>query len=279
MVGDGEASARTATATTAGTRPWPGWVQTAAAGMALGLLAFELDLATLFSYWGDRSPLAVVVALAGAVLFVSRWRALAEGLFVVLLAAWLAAAFTPLVPALASGLVRRDAPETGDAVFVFASRLQEDGEATSAALSRLLSGFALVTEGRAPRLVLSELPAPSPSYAAFARSLASRLGLRVEVLAIGPVRRTRDEARLLAALARERGWRRVVAVSDPYHSRRACGALEGFGLLVACQPSAETRYDVERLERADERLAAFAAVLHERVGLLYYALRGWLAKP
>ncbi len=277
MDGEGEASARTATAD--GTRPWPGFVQAAAAGMALGLLAFELDLATLFSYWGDRSPLAVLVALAGSALFVSRWRALAQGLFVVLLAAWLAAAFTPLVPALASGLVRRDAPEAADAVFVFASRLQEDGEATSASLSRLLSGVALVTEGRAPRLVLSELPAPSPSYAGFARALAGRLGLRVEVLAIGPVRRTRDEARLLAALARERGWRRVVAVTDPYHSRRACAALETEGLLVTCAPSVETRYDVERLERADERLAAFAAVLHERVGLHYYALRGWLAKP
>jgi uncharacterized SAM-binding protein YcdF (DUF218 family) len=256
-----------------------GGLRAAAAGTALGLLAFELDLATLASYWGERAPLAVLVALVGSALFASRWRSLGEAAFVVLLASWLAAAFTPLVPALAAGLVRRDAPGAGDAVFVFASRLQEDGEPTSASLSRLLSGMAIVTEGRAPRLVLSELPPPGPSYAGLARTLGGRLGLRLEVLSFGPVRRTRDEARLLAELARERGWRRVIAVTDPLHSRRACSALEAEGLRVSCAPSLETRFDVERFERADERLAAFPSVLHERAGLLYYALRGWLGPP
>lgn len=253
-----------------------GGLGAASAGAAVGLLVFELDLATLASYWGDRAPVAVLTGLVAAALFASRWRALAQAAFVALAATWLAAAFTPLVPMLASGLVRRDAPEAGDAAFVLASRLQEDGEPTSASLSRLLSGIAIVAEGRAPRLVVSELPPPSPSYAALARALGGRLGLRLEVLSFGPVRRTRDEARLLAGRARERGWRRVVAVTDPLHSRRACAALEAEGLRVSCAPSPETRFDVERFERADERLAAFPSVLHERAGLLYYALRGWI---
>ena len=93
------------------------------------------------------------------------------GLAVALLALlWSVVAFTPLTSWLAEGLVRRDRVEAADAVFVFASRVQEDGDPTSDAMSRLLKGVELVAAGHAPRLVVSEVPPPAGAYAPLARA-------------------------------------------------------------------------------------------------------------
>jgi uncharacterized SAM-binding protein YcdF (DUF218 family) len=102
-----------------------------------------------------------------------------------------------------------------------------------------------------------------------------RLGVSADVITVGPVRRTRDEAVAVAALCRERGWSRLVLVTSPVHTRRAAAAFEREGLSVFVSPSLETRFDWETLDRPDQRLEAFGAILHERVGLWYYAWRGW----
>ncbi len=65
-----------------------------------------------------------------------------------------------------------------DAVFVFGSRLQTDGEPTQDAMSRLLKGLELVAEGRAPRLVVSELYPPSKRLRADRSGVGE--GLRAE---------------------------------------------------------------------------------------------------
>ena len=55
-------------------------------------------------------------------------------------------------------------------------------------------------------------------------------------------------------------------------------AVEHEGLSVVCSPSAETNFDIKGLTRSDGRRLAFSAALHERIGLLLYGWRGWLAK-
>jgi len=70
----------------------------------------------------------------------------------------------------------------------------------------------------------------------------------------------------------------VILVTSPYHTRRACAAVEHEGLSVVCSPSAETNFDIKGLTRSDGRRLAFSAALHERIGLLLYGWRGWLAK-
>jgi hypothetical protein len=143
----------------------------------------------------------------------------------------------------------------------------------------MFGALALYPGGRREPLIVTEAEPPSPSHARLARETAALLGLRVEVLSVGPVRNTRDEANMLADLCRERGWKRVVLVTSPLHSLRGALALEGQGLEVASVPAAETRYDLESLDRPGERLIAFADALHERAGLLYYRFRGYLAAP
>jgi uncharacterized SAM-binding protein YcdF (DUF218 family) len=251
---------------------WAGFV----AGALAGFFARDLDLPTLVSYWGDLVPLVVATALVGAALGATRLRRLVPALAVALGLLWGLVAFTPLVGVLTADLPRRDPLRHADAVFVLSSDLQKDGELTALAESRLLHGLELVGQGQAARLVVSELPAPTPSYAAAARGLAERLRLAPELIVVGPVRTTRDEAVLLGRLCRQRGWSRLLVVTSPLHSRRACAAIEHEGVQVVSSPAPETRYDLETLDRADARLQAFGAWLHERAGLIVYRRSGWI---
>ena len=251
------------------------------AGAALGTLggffARDLDLLTLVSYGGDRTPIVAAGAVMGALVWLTPLRRLLGALVAVLGLAFAAVAFTPLCAWMYDGLPRRDALAPADAVFVSASRIQGDGELTTTALSRLVRGLEVIGAGHAPRLILSELRPPQRSYAAVARPLMQRLGLHAELLVVGPVDNSHDEAVAVAALGRARGIHRLVLVTSPTHSRRAAATLEHEGMLVVSSPCMETRFDLERLDRADERLGAFGNLLHERVGLLVYARRGWIA--
>jgi uncharacterized SAM-binding protein YcdF (DUF218 family) len=240
----------------------------AAIGAAAGFIARDLAVDSMASFW-------VPWALIGAALWTGRWRFLVSGTAGVLLALWLAVAFTPLVPRLARPLVRRDAAAAADAVLVLSSRVQSDGEPSAAALSRLVHGLALVRETPVGRLIVTEMAATASPHAALARQLAGRLGIAAEIITVGPVRRTRDEAVEVSALCRQRGWRRLLVVTSPTHSRRACATVAHEGLEVVCSPALETEFDVETLDRPSERLVAFRSVLHEWAGIWYYHRKGW----
>jgi hypothetical protein len=66
--------------------------------------------------------------------------------------------------------------------------------ASSVAMSRLLGGLELLGEGFATRLVLSELPLPWPRYRDAAQKIMGPLGMSQEILVVGPVLNTHDEA-------------------------------------------------------------------------------------
>jgi hypothetical protein len=75
--------------------------------------------------------------------------------------------------------------------------------------ARVAVGRQLVREGAAPQLVLSS-------------GCPSEPGLAPGVLRFTPVPfNTRGEARAVARLVREHGWRSVIVVTSGYHVRRA----------------------------------------------------------
>jgi len=248
------------------------------AGALAGVIVDDLGLTSTVSFWGDPGPLVAGCALGGALLWRTPGRWLVSAMTAALGVLWLLVAFTPLAGWLAHDLVRRDPPAPADVVFVTASSIHANGELTSIAMSRLLHGLELVAEHQAPALVLSDLKGPYPSYTGAAKPLLERFGIVTELLTAGPNENTRDEALSLARICRERGWQRVIVVTSPYHSRRACGAVEHEGLSVVCSPSIETNYNLKGLDRSDARRRAFSAAIHERIGLWLYAWRGWLAK-
>lgn len=243
-------------------------------GAASGFLAESLGLHGAVSYWGPRAPVIAGITALSAVLWGTRLRALLGFMAGALGLLWLAVAFTPFTSWMAQGLVRRDSLREADAIVVLASRIQKDGELTPPAMSRLLHGLELLADGHAPRLVLTEIRSPSRSYAEPARALMSALHLEGELIAVGPVYNTHDEARAVARLFVERNLKSLILVTSPTHTRRAAASFEGQGLTVMASPAVETLFDLETLDSADDRLRAFGSVLHERLGLWLYAFRG-----
>ena len=246
------------------------------AGGLVGLVAVDLDLPALVSFHGDRSAFVPLTAATFALLWLSPLRWVAGAAVAVAGALWLAVAFTPLTAWVADGLVRRDERQAGDAIFVFGSSIQMDGDPAPDAVSRLLRGIELVAEGRATRLVVSEIPPPAGRQTPLARAWLERFAGRGEVFTVGPIRNTREEALAVADLCRREGWTTVLAVTSPTHARRAAAALEREGLRVVAIPSIETRFDLEQLDRPGDRREAFGTLVHERVGLLVYRWRGWI---
>jgi uncharacterized SAM-binding protein YcdF (DUF218 family) len=247
-----------------------------AVGGVAGFVVVDLNLPSLVSYFGDRSYVLLAIAALSGLAWLTPLRWLVASGAVLLAVFWLAVGFTPLTSRLAEGLVRRDPVENADAVFVFASRIQEDGDPTTDAMSRLLKGVELMAEGRAPVLIVSEVPPPAGSYTPLARAWLATFARRGEVLQVGRITNTHDEAVALARLGRERGIRRVLAVTSPTHTRRAAAALEKQGLVAIAVPAVETNFDLERLRFPGDRRRAFSVIAHEQVGLLVYRRRGWI---
>jgi uncharacterized SAM-binding protein YcdF (DUF218 family) len=249
-----------------------------AVGALAGSLARDLDLLAAASFWGDRLVMVVAGAAVGALLWATRLRPLVAAAAGGLGLLWLAAAYTPLSARLAAGLVRADPPGPAEAVLVLSSRLQQDGEPTPESASRLLRGLELLADGQATTLVLTEKPAPLARYEPLARAFMQRFGLRQELLTVGPVETTRDEALAAARLCRERGWKRLLVVTSPTHTRRACATVESEGIEVVCVPAVEVRFDLENLDRPQDRMTLFGQVLHERAGYWVYVRRGWIVR-
>jgi uncharacterized SAM-binding protein YcdF (DUF218 family) len=248
-------------------------------GLMLGLIVKELDLTTIVSFFGERNFVVVACAIVIALAWMTRLRSIVILGAISAALVWLAVGFTPLTAYMARDLVRRDPLTKADAVFVLASSLQRDSELTTSAMSRLLHGLELLGEGWAERLILTELPEPAPRYREAACRIMDHLGLENEVIALGPVQNTHDEAVLVAELARDYGFERLLVVTSPSHSTRASAALEAQGIRVVSSPAQQTRFDLEDLafmRTSDGRHRAFGPLLHEHVGIFYYRLRGWI---
>jgi uncharacterized SAM-binding protein YcdF (DUF218 family) len=239
-------------------------------------VAVDMGLPSLVSWWGDWTYIVLAAAFGGTVVWLTPLRRLGVWAVGLLCAFWLVVAFSPLTVWMKHGLVRQDPIQAGDAVFVFGSSVQPDDEPTPKSMARLLRGLELVADGRAGHLVVSEIPAPWGRSAPIARGWVTRFAPRAEVLVVGPVRNTRDEAVAVKALFEERGWTRVLAVTSPTHTRRAAAALEAQGLEVVAVPAVETEFDLEGLGFPRDRREAFGALAHEWLGLYVYRQRGWI---
>jgi uncharacterized SAM-binding protein YcdF (DUF218 family) len=111
---------------------------------------------------------------------------------------------------------------------------------------RVTEAAAVVTAGYGQWLVGTNytlnLPGIRDDYAALVRREAVWHGVPEErvVTAPEPVETTYDEARAVRRLASEQGWRSVILVTDPYHTRRARlifeDVLRGTGIVVAAHP-------------------------------------------
>jgi len=192
--------------------------------------------------------------------------------------------FTPLNQRLVNQLVVDEAPQKADLIVVLGGGMHcGTGQLEGTSLARLEKGLELWRVGFAPRITLSDTVGeifgdgncPSLGIVAQQRVRALYPDGGPEVVLLPQMRTTRTEAQAVAEVVRERGWRRVLLVTTPTHSRRSVGTFRNLGLEVVSVVSSEPRFDMALTKPAD-RLRALTPVTREYLGLLMYGLRGWL---
>lgn len=231
-------------------RAWRRWTTTGLAA-ALGLLAlwdahsFWRLLATNAVDSGFPIPLSLFVA---ALLGVIGAGALTAGATPPRLRPWIAATTLallalglPLAQMVCFGYTdyRRDA----DAIVVLGAAVRADGAPSHALEDRILTGCRLYHEGRAPVVVMSGGPGAGGHHEVDTmRRVAMEHGVPdAAILLDHDGVNTKATAVNVVALARARGWGRILAVSHFYHLPRIKMAVGRRGLRVFTVPAEEPR--------------------------------------
>ncbi len=183
--------------------------------------------------------------------------------------------------------------ETGDAVILLGggagySKTDPLGVNYNEASDRIFTAMEIVRLGKSPVLVLggSGDPTESPDTGegnTVKRWLEKNLAAKVEMLELSISGSTRDEAVKCAALATERGWKRVFLVTSGYHMRRAEATFRTAGLPVVPVGCDFIRSGMPNKSPFNPlpwppgvELSSLYA--HEQAGWTVYRMRGWI-KP
>lgn len=148
----------------------------------------------------------------------------------------------PTLSAIGSYLIVDDGLRVADAVVVLSGDYGH---------KRLEAGLAAVRQGTADRIiVLMDLPTDS-NQTAIVRRDVGRAGIDARRLIVtGDVHSTAEDAARAADIMRRYGWRTAVAVTSPYHTRRAAWAFRRvwapLGLSASFHPSGEAAFHRQR---------------------------------
>ena len=261
----------------------PAW-RVRLAGVLLGVAITQL--AAALGVWSTLGLSITVARLlcvtAGALLATGTVGVWLWGIAGSLAAVLLVVSYTPVVKPLYPVFVRHDgdAAQPVDAIVVLSGSVTSEGRVTGQALDRLLMGIAEARRRRVADLALSVVADDDDPTVATSerdqRELVQAFAPELTVRFVRDVHATRDEALSFAALARTHRWQRVLVITSPSHTRRACGALERAGLSVQCLPAVSRSYGPSRLDSPEDRRLAFGDVLYETAATLLYRSRDWM---
>ena len=252
----------------------------AALGAVFWLLLFTLGVPWVFHIGGFDGMLPS--AIAGAVLALTRWRWIPRSLVASLSLMMLIVAYTPLVAGPASSLVRNDPlPHTADAIMVLSAGTNDDGTISPQALDRLLSGLELYNHGIAPVLMVSREAYIVDGHVVTSRADQERIASLSQIalsslVVAGITHNTHDEAIRARDVFRARHWKRIVVVTSPFHTRRACATFERAGVPVSCRASLSRDLGLGDLSSPDGRVKIFQVLLYETLGAIRYRQLGWI---
>lgn len=278
------ASSGAATRAPVTTKPAPSRSRRAVDGAVLGV-AFWLLLLVFGVPWifhiGGFAGLWPSMAL-GILIALTRWRRVLLAVVVAMCVLLLAIGYTPLIVEPSRSLIRNDPlPPNADAIVVLAGGTNDDGLILPQATDRLLKGLELLNGGIAPVLVLPREADSVGNRLVTSRDDHERIvalvrGARSKVVLSGLTRSTRDEALRTAMLFRARGWKRVVVVTSPLHTRRACATFEKMGMTVSCVAAEWREAALNSMRSPEDRVRAFQVWLYEMAGTTRYYQLGWI---
>lgn len=257
--------------------------QGAAIGATAGALAgFFLDVFGLSQVVGNlsRSDIVLIGLVVGAVVGLLNGHWILLGFNAFLAVVYLVVGNTPLMSHVAAGWVRADPlPATADAIVVLSGTVLADTALNLEGTERLLSGLELFQRGVAPRLFTTKVEIQYPDGVRTSTPDQERLvklaGATAAWTVLEGVFTTRDEA-LQAAIKLPNGSRSLIVVTSAMHTRRACATFEAVGFKVACYPARSRQFATWRPQDTEDRLAAFADYLYERLGMVKYRWKHWV---
>ena len=190
-------------------------------------------------------------------------------------------AYTPLVRALASPLIRVDAkPARVDAIAALSAGVTPDGLLRSESLDRTLSGIELQRKGFASTLMISRerarLGKGTVTDSADLARIADLTNSAPAIVFVDSIFTTRTEALRMKKIGDAHGWRRIAVVTSPLHSRRACATFEAVGFQVVCAPAAVRGSGLDPHSTPQDRFWGFRSWLYETFATDSYKRRGWI---
>lgn len=228
-------------------------------------------------------PMAIPIAVAGALLVLTRLAWVVWCADALALALFCLVAMTPFVTGVLrpASLVRADAlpREPLSAVVVLSETITPDSLLGPQALDRLLTGLQLMRDSVANVLVVTEphrrdTDASAQPDQARVRALVAR---PFPLVVVDSVHTTRDEALGAWRRLQPQGATRVAVVTSPLHTSRACATFERVGFSVTCVPAISRAYTVRHPLTARDRIALFRGWIYERGAWFEYRHRGWVA--
>lgn len=259
----------------------PAWLRDVTVALGLSLLALPLAL-TLNPNLGPLGAV-ILVGVGGLLGAHPISRRILYGLLGAVAVFVAVAVFTPALEPIERYLDVGERPQNTDAIVILGGGIQCDSnELATDSLARLVRGLELWRQGFAPRVTVSEageaMIGPScGSVSTVARRTIGRLypDGGPEIIDLLKVKNTRDEAENAARIGKARGWKRVLVVTSPTHTRRARATFRDAGLTAIAVSSSEPRYDTG-FRLPSDRLRSLEAIVHELAGLLKYGANGWL---
>ncbi len=189
-------------------------------------------------------------------------------------------AFTNVVEKPVRSLVRVDpTPRDADAIVVLSGGVTNDGFLPQQASDRLRKALELRKAHVAPILLLtSERTRKGRRGVNTTRDQDGFIALAGvdSVLRTNWVTSTHAEAVETSRIAASRRWRRIIVVTSPAHSRRACATFEKAGLAVSCIPAESRDVALNKMTSAHDRVGAFALWIYELAGTVRYRQLGYL---
>ena len=183
--------------------------------------------------------------------------------------------YTPLPWWLAEPLRMSAPPQPADAVVVFAGGVGESGTAGVGVAERVSRAVDLYRGGFASAIVFSSGYVFTLREAEMMKAIAVSHGVPADAILLEEgARNTYENVANTNQILNDRGWRRILLVSSPYHMRRATMTWQKLAPSVHVTPTPvhESQFYVHEDGASLEQLRG---LLHEYVAIVAYKLRGW----
>jgi uncharacterized SAM-binding protein YcdF (DUF218 family)/glycosyltransferase involved in cell wall biosynthesis len=190
-------------------------------------------------------------------------------------AIFLIAFYTPVAWWFGEPLRISQTPQPADAIVVFAGGVGESGKAGGGVQERVARAVELYRDGFAPNILISSGYVFAMREAEVMKAIAVANGVPDEAIVLEEqAANTYENVTRSARILDDRGWRRILLVSSPYHMQRATMTWQKVAphIDVTATPPAQSQFYVHERGASLEQIRG---LLHEYAAIVLYKLRGW----